>query len=101
MSIGPQSSQEVFERFTEDSIFKGKREDYLIFPDNHPTTWIIAFMHKGQFMVFAFYPKEANNYGFDDYEQFEMSAQAFIEHFGYDTCEEFFTKNKIEWEAWL
>lgn len=108
MGIGPQSSQEVFDRFMGEvdtdfhDIGKYGREDFLIFPDNHPTTWIIAFVTpEGRFVVLAFYPHEANNHEFNDWEEFEFPAQDFIQHFGYDTCEEFFAKKKIKWEAWL
>ena len=106
MQIGPTTSKEVYERFVAESTFKGEREDFLIFPDNHPSTWIIATVDKKRewndgFVVIAFYPHEANNHEFNDFEEFEMTSQEFMEHFGYDICEEFYRKKNIKWEAWL
>lgn len=108
MNIGPQSSMEVCDRFLGEvdsdyyGLKKPKRDDFLIFPDNHPSTWIIAFVAgDGRFVCIAFYPHEANNHEFNDWEEYEFPAQDFIEHFGYETCNEFFAKKKIKWEAWL
>lgn len=99
MANGP-NAQEVYERFIANSIYNGNRDDFCIFPDDHPTTWIVCLVKDGQLLIHAFYPAEFTTCGFDDFEEFQMTPQELMSHFrlgdyAMDELTEFYNRKGI------
>jgi hypothetical protein len=108
MSLNNLNSNEVLNRFRKESIFKDPNECFFVFPDNHPTTWIILRSGAlGEFQTFAFYPDCTSVHAMfadethDDFEEFEMDQNAVLKHFPcyWDSISEWLTKRKVNFKC--
>ena len=72
----PPNGNEVLNRFFKESIFKGPKGNYYVFPDHHPTTWVILrSVGSGELQTFLFYPDHSTpvlpGELYDDFEEIE------------------------------